>query len=208
MLRFPKAFVFSFEHVLVDLNNVCFSALNTALARAGAKQLTLSDYFTQYFELGPFEQIEKLSIFDPVANANKKRIFSDYTDHCFGLYLSELKPDLVRNQILTYLEKNQLKVGITSDLPSKCVFDSLTRLDWIYLVDTFTFHPLCSPKPDPSCYYRITQDLGVSLSDIVIIEGTEAGQLAANKVKTNLSVRIKNYDVLNLNYLLDLVKTE
>lgn len=205
-MRLPLAVIFSFENVLIDLTTVSHQAMEDSLDLFGFRWVSKEEYRSQYSELGPAQQLEKLSVFIPKIVGQEEEILNKYAQIYFPRHTQSLSIDPSRSRILKYLSARHIKMGVSSDYPCKCIFELLSKFEWMQYMSSYSFYPLAPPKPDPQGYYMLAEEMGVKLRDTAIVEGSLLGAEAESRVETFASINIPSYNSLTLEILLHYLK--
>ena len=179
-----KAYLFDLDGTLVDsekikgkaLVNTCklFGAevdVNTYKSVMGKSWIIVTDYFFTMAKIHP--DIEEF-------NLKFRKIYQD-------LLFLELKPNPNIERYLQKLLEKKKRLGLVSSASSWMIDQVLIQLK---LVDIFeviiTKEDVADHKPNPEAYLSALEKLGLSGSDALVFEDSEAGLIAANKANCDI----------------------
>jgi len=179
-----KAYLFDLDGTLVDSEKIKGKALvhtctlfgaevgvNTYKSVMGKSWDVVTDYFFT---------MAKIQLDLEEFNLKFKKIYQN-------LLFRELKPNPNIKEYLQKLLKKKKRLGLVSSASSWMVDQVLTQLK---LVDIFeviiTKEDVTDHKPNPEAYLLALEKLGLSGSDVLVFEDSEAGLMAANKANCDI----------------------
>jgi HAD superfamily hydrolase (TIGR01509 family) len=193
-----KLVAFDLDGVLVDIKDVHYHALNSALAVFDEKYIIGRD--------------EHLSIYDGLKTNEKLKMLTDRKNLPFELHKDvwELKQKIT-TEMLQDLKKNQRLIDIFSYLKSQgyriiCCSNSIRQtidiaLEKIGILsffdDIISNENVDSPKPHPQIYWEAMIRMRVLPEETLIVEDSPVGLLAAKKSGANV-LRVKNSNDLTI----------
>ncbi|MEE7503753.1 HAD family phosphatase [Methylobacterium mesophilicum] len=196
-----KAVVFDMDGVLIDAKEWHYDALNRALRLFGT-EISRADHLTTFDGLPTKRKLELLSTME-----NFPTSLHSFLNELKQLYTMEIvsvrcKPNFMHERALSALKGRGMKLAVASNSIRSTVEAMMarSRLDK-YLDVMLSNQDVRRAKPDPEIYTLAADRLGVSPSEILIVEDNEHGVRAARAsgahvliVKSVQEVNIENID--------------
>lgn len=171
-----RCILFDLDGTLVEAKLWHYVALNKALETNGHKAIPYDTHLSDFDGLPTRVKLENLGITGKEALAvNKsKQIFTR------KLIEEECKVDLELRRAIAKLWHLEYRLAVCSN----AIKDSCAAMIWgLGLQDYFWFwlssEDVANPKPDPECWFRAMQMLGVDPDETVIIEDSKVGIASA-----------------------------
>jgi beta-phosphoglucomutase len=173
-----KGIIFDFDGVIVETESKKFSDLKQILLEYDYVLSPESFYDmigkkTKTFLLEKFPGLPS-TLLDNILKQRKKRLYAESGT-------IKLVPGI--KGLLRYLKKRDLKLAITTGSEKEFV-DSLLRVNGLrdYFDMIITGEQFNSSKPDPECYAITLKKMALNPDDVIVIEDSLAGILAAKKM--------------------------
>lgn len=173
-----KAIIFDFDGLIVDTENLWYEAFSTLLKKHYNYTLTLETFNLGVGSSGNqlYKHIEK-EINQPINITNLRTQANEYFwDKCLTLKLMDGIPEL-----LTFLEERNIRKVIATSSP----LERPTRiLDNLGVLEHFEFiiskEDVKESKPSPELFLKAHKNLNLPKENIIILEDSVNGVLAAN----------------------------
>ena len=179
-----KLIIFDLDGVLVEAKQIHYKALNQALGKNYS-----------------IEWDEHLSTYDGLKTDQKLKILTERKGLPVELYTSiwnkkqqltlkalrDLKPNLDIKNTIKQLSKEGYKIACCSNSIRKSVLTMLSKLDLIEYMDLILSNEdVKNSKPHPEIYWKAISIMKCLPEEVLIIEDSPYGLLAANRSKSNI----------------------
>ena len=196
-----KCIVFDLDGVLIDSKKVHFNSLNQALSKIDKnKQITFDEHLKIYDGL---PTMEKLKILNKKNLLNKK--FNSKVYKLKQTYTSkELNKQIQYNERIYKIFKRlskSYKIAIATNAVKKTLKMAISKLK----IKKFINYEICNEdvlksKPHPEIYLRIILNFGLKPKEVVVIEDSHYGRMAAQESGCKL-LPIKDAKDLNFSLI-------
>ena len=193
-----KLIILDLDGVLVEAKEIHYNALNIAL---GSKyEISIEEHLTKYDGL---KTIDKLTLL----NKEKGLPFKEF-DKVWENKQKETVKKLkaVQNEaslidLFSYLTDNKYKIAVCSNSIRKTILTVLSRLGIIEFVDLILSNEdVKSSKPHPEIFWKAMSYFSVLPEEVLILEDSPTGLVAAHKSNANI-LRIKKPKEVNIELL-------
>ncbi len=179
-----KLIIFDLDGVLVEAKQIHYKALNQALGKNYS-----------------IEWDEHLSTYDGLKTDQKLKILTERKGLPVELYtniwdkkqqltlkaLRDLKPNLGIKSTIKQLSKEGYKIACCSNSIRKSVLTMLSKLDLIEYMDLILSNEdVKNSKPHPEIYWKAISMMECLPEEVLIIEDSPYGLLAASRSKSNI----------------------
>lgn len=185
-----KAILFDLDGTLVEARDIHREALNDALAEHGFT-ITLDEHYAEYNGLPTKVKLAKLTEkkglpehLHPWVSRRKQRFTLRRIDS--DIHLDEEKVALFQS-----LRQRGVKTAVCSNAVAETVVSLLRQIGVLELVDVWVSNEnVKNAKPDPEMFLKAAEQLGVDISECVIVEDSPIGEVAARAAHPGMIVMV------------------
>lgn len=176
-----KAVIFDMDGVLIDADEWHYRALNVALSEIHFSKISWEEHLDEYKGLPTRRKLAMLTerkgldpqLHDMIA-ARKQNLTEAIVSECSA-------PDPEKIEMMRALAARGLRIAVCSNARRETVRRMLAGAELIDFVEFFLSNEdVTLPKPDPEIYHAGFARLGLSASDVVIVEDSAVGRAAAH----------------------------
>jgi HAD superfamily hydrolase (TIGR01509 family) len=195
-----KAVLFDMDGVLIDAQEWHYEALNEVLQIFGY-EISREMHEDRYDGLSTAKKLQMLTaevglpqhIHGMINRIKQDRTLRIAAQRCF--------PTVAHQVLISRLKKNGIKVAVVTNSIRQTTEFMLTYAGLLEFLDlVLTNQDVKEPKPNPECYLRAMEDLGVLPSETIIVEDSPYGIEAATKSGA-LVLKVGSVDEVNLDLL-------
>jgi len=170
------AVVFDFDGVIVDTEKQRYNQLNKLLKERGHSYLNcdLKEIIGKKTDLILKENFPQITETEIATISAKRR----------SNLMLDPKPFLIKGlrHLLKQLEKQNIVVALTTGTQRTVVLDVLNHYDLEnFFKIIISGEDFSSSKPDPECYLLTIKKLNIPIKNILVVEDSPAGIIAAKK---------------------------
>lgn len=217
--------IFDLDGVLVDAKKIHYAALNLALEEVDSKYvIPWNLHLSVYDGLKTNQKLELLTANTGLPISEYKRIWDRKQQITLDL-ISNLQPDHKLISIFNKLKKENYTIACASNSIRRSVLTMLSKIGVVEFMDLILSNEdVRHSKPHPDIYWQAMSMLGKSPTDVLIVEDSPPGLLAAatsgatvlriespadltyellqTKLKSNVSTIIPRWENKNMNILI------
>ena len=179
-----KFIIFDLDGVLVEAKNIHFEALNKALGPQ--YEITWNEHLSRYDGLKTNQKLEMLTQDKGLPTKLYKQVWDDKQKYTLEA-LSSLKPNPQLQVCMDLLIQEGFKLAVCSNSIRKTVLTVLSKFDIIDRFDLILSNEdVVSSKPHPEIYWSAMSKMGYLPEEILIVEDSPYGLLAASRSKASV----------------------
>jgi HAD superfamily hydrolase (TIGR01509 family) len=198
-----KLIIFDLDGVLVEAKQIHYEALNKALGSKYA--INWDEHLSIYDGLKTNQKLEMLTLKKNLPPENHKQVWKDKQIYTLQA-LKNLKHNSDLVTTMAMLTNNGYKLAVCSNSIRKTVLTVLSKLGIIEYFDLILSNEdVKNSKPHPEIYWKAISIMGYLPEDVLIIEDSPYGLLAAGRSKANI-MRVgspKEVTYININKYLN-----
>lgn len=201
-----KAVIFDLDGVLVDATDWHYEALNRALALFGFT-ITRHEHLTSYNGLPTSKKLEMLSVDKSlprglhgcIGRIKQKYTREEILAHCAPVFEKEfMVRQLKREGYRLVVCSNAIRDSIKLMLTGSGIAD--------YFELVLSNEDVARAKPDPEIYTLAIAQLGVSAKEVIVVEDSHHGILAAERAGTSVC-RVRGFDQVNYDLVREFIRS-
>ena len=179
-----KLIIFDLDGVLVEAKNIHFEALNKALGEKYA--IEWNEHLSTYDGLKTNQKLEMLSKNKELPTSMYKEVWNNKQKYTLEA-LSNLQPSLQLKECLKQLTLKEYKIACCSNSIRKTVLTVLSKLGIIEYFDLIISNEdVKNSKPHPEMYWKAISIMGCLPEEVLIVEDSPYGLLAASRSKAHV----------------------
>ena len=179
-----KLIIFDLDGVLVEAKNIHYEALNEALGEKYA--ISWNEHLSLYDGLKTNQKLEMLTERKGLPLEKHLNIW-DKKQQLTLEALSNLKPNFTIKKAISRLSQEGYKIACCSNSIRKSVLTMLSKLDLIEHMDLILSNEdVKNSKPHPEIYWKAISMMECLPEEVLIVEDSPYGLLAANRSKSNI----------------------
>jgi HAD superfamily hydrolase (TIGR01509 family) len=197
-MNFPKAVLFDLDGVLVDACDWHYEALNFALLENGHPPISKEDHISTYNGLPTSVKLQMLgmTVGESLTINQRKQYHTLATIKKVATVMTE------KIELLSYLKQNNILIGCVTNSIRETATEMLNRTGQLHFFDLLVSNEDVSRnKPYPDCYIYAIEKLKVNPSEVICVEDSDKGSMAAInsgakylwRVKSPTEVVLKNF---------------
>jgi HAD superfamily hydrolase (TIGR01509 family) len=181
MISNIKLIIFDLDGVLVEAKNIHFEALNKALGEKYA--IEWNEHLSTYDGLKTNQKLEMLSKNKDLPTNMYKEVWDNKQKYTLEA-LSNLQPSAQLQVCLKSLTTEGYKIACCSNSIRKTVLTVLSKLGIIEYFDLIISNEdVKNSKPHPEMYWKTMSTMGYLPEEVLIVEDSPYGLLAASRSK-------------------------
>ena len=175
-----KAILFDLDGVLVDTCDLHYAAFNMALQEVCNYTLDKKDHAKRFNGKPTKAKLYQLVDENVIQVKDIERISDLKQNYTKVLIEREIHPDYHITDLLTYLKKNQIKLGCVTNSIGPTTLKMLDKANIAHdLFDIIVTNELGPHKPNPFPYMYAMSKLDVAPTNTLIVEDSKIGSSAA-----------------------------
>ena len=179
-----KLIIFDLDGVLVEAKQIHYDALNQALGEKYA--ISWDEHLSTYDGLKTNQKLDMLTQHKRLPIREHSSIWAKKQQLTLKA-LSNLQPNSTIKNTLSKLSKEGYKIACCSNSIRKSVLTMLSKLDLIEYMDLILSNEdVKNSKPHPEIYWKAISMMKCLPEEVLIIEDSPYGLLAANRSKSNI----------------------
>lgn len=179
-----KLVIFDLDGVLVEAKNIHFEALNKALGEKYA--IEWNEHLSIYDGLKTNQKLEMLNKNKGLPTSMYKEIWDNKQKYTLEA-LSNLQPSTQLQVCLKSLTLEGYKIACCSNSIRKTVLTVLSKLGIIEYFDLIVSNEdVKNSKPHPEMYWKAISTMGYLPEEVLIVEDSPYGLLAASRSKAHV----------------------
>jgi HAD superfamily hydrolase (TIGR01509 family) len=191
-----KLIAFDLDGVLIETKEIHYESLNMALRELAPEfAISLQDHLTTFDGLPTAKKLEILhgrglsrELFEAITV--KKQLYT------LDAIRATVKPNPGLIEVFSRLESDGYKIYVASNAVRRTIITVLSRLGVIEYIDKILSNEdVVRPKPDPEMYLRCMIDGNVSPHEVLVLEDSHRGRMAAVRSGAYLAPVDKPRDV-------------
>lgn len=195
-----KAIIFDLDGVLVDAVSLHYEAFSRAINLFGF-EVPPAIHGISYNGLPTTVKLEMLSQVSSLPRGLHSFINEMKQVYTQQLLNHKIKPSLTQINLLKTLRERGIRLAVASNCTRSTVDLVLEKLQIKPFFDVIlSKDDVTKSKPDPEIYLRCLKQLGARGDEVLILEDSPPGILAAQKVTSHVSI-VKSPSEINLSYL-------
>lgn len=199
-----KAVLFDMDGVLVDAQEWHYEALNEVLDIFGY-EVTRGMHLERYDGLSTARKLEMLSAEEGLPTHIHGLINRVKQDKTLRIAAQKCYPHVAHQVLISKLKTNGIKVGVVTNSIRQTTEFMLTYAGIFQMLDVvITNQDVTEPKPNPECYRKAMDMLGVLPDETIVIEDSPYG-LAAGIASGARVIKVKSVEDVNLDLLFKLM---
>jgi HAD superfamily hydrolase (TIGR01509 family) len=197
-----KLIIFDLDGVLVDAKKIHFDALNTALCEIDIKyKIGWDEHLNIYDGLKTNQKLELLKTNKGLPSESHEIVWKRKQELTTDL-LDEINVDYDLINTIKKLTESGYKIACASNSIKKSVYKMLSKRKIIDFFDLILSNEdVTSSKPHPEIYWKCMTYFKVLPEEVLIIEDSPNGLLAAFRSNSNV-MRVKNSSDVTLNNII------
>ena len=187
-----KLILFDLDGVLVDAKKIHYDTLNIALSEIGEEYVISTDEHEKVYD--GLKTNEKLNILTQLKNLpiDKHKDIWKRKQELTLLYLDKIKEDERLVSVFKVLKERGYKIACCSNSIRISVEKMLSNIGLYNFFDKIISNEdVINSKPHPEMYWSVISELSLQPEEVLIIEDSPNGLLAAQRVTSNV-LRVKN----------------
>lgn len=182
-----KLIIFDLDGVLFEGKHIHHTALNDALERIDNKYtISWDEHLNKYDGLKTYEKLENLSKNKGLPTSEHENIWNA-KQQITSQFIKNIKPDIHLINTLKWLKEENFKVACCSNSIRNTVFEVLNNLNILKYFDyILSNEDVKFSKPHPEMYWNAISHFGFLPSDVLILEDSPHGLLAAHRSGANI----------------------
>jgi len=182
-----KLLIFDLDGVLVEAKNIHYETLNDALRLVGEKYVIGWDEHLAVFDgLKTHKKLELLSSQRGLPISEHNFIWTEKQKMTLKR-LSSLQPSFELINTFQKLSNDGYKIACCSNSIRKTVLSVLSKLNIIEFFDLIISNEdVKNGKPHPEMYWKAIADMGVTPDEVLILEDSPNGLLAASRSNSHI----------------------
>lgn len=187
-----KLIAFDLDGVLVDIKDVHYTSLNSALASLNEKYVISKDeHLSLYDGLKTNEKLKMLTLEKGLPENSHDYIWNLKQNMTMQM-LESISVDDRLVEIFKYLKSEGYLVACCSNSIYQTINLALEKIGIVeYFDEIISNEHVKSPKPHPQIYWEAMVSMNVLPEETLIVEDSPVGLLAANRSGANI-LRVKN----------------
>jgi HAD superfamily hydrolase (TIGR01509 family) len=179
-----KLIIFDLDGVLVEAKNIHFEALNKALGEKYA--IEWNEHLSTYDGLKTNQKLEMLNKNKGLPTSMYKEVWDNKQKYTLEA-LSGLQPSTQLKECLEQLTSEGYKIACCSNSIRKTVLTVLSKLGIIEYFDLIVSNEdVKNSKPHPEMYWKAISTMGCLPEEVLIVEDSPYGLLAASRSKAHI----------------------
>ena len=179
-----KLIIFDLDGVLVEAKNIHYESLNRALGEKYA--ISWEEHLSIYDGLKTNQKLEMLSNKKGLPVYKHKEIWEDKQKYTIEM-LANLPPNEKITETIKQLSNDGYKLACCSNSIKKTILIVLSKLDIIQYFDLILSNEdVNNSKPHPEIYWKAMSKIGCLPEEVLIVEDSPYGLLAANRSNANV----------------------
>jgi HAD superfamily hydrolase (TIGR01509 family) len=179
-----KLIIFDLDGVLVEAKNIHFEALNKALGDTYA--IEWNEHLSIYDGLKTNQKLEMLSVNKGLPTSMFTEVWESKQRYTLEA-LANLKPSTQLMTCMDTLTSKGYKIACCSNSIRKTVLTVLSKLGIIEYFDLILSNEdVKNSKPHPEIYWKAISTMGCLPEEVLIVEDSPYGLLAASRSKANV----------------------
>lgn len=174
--------IFDLDGVLVDSKGIHYKALNSALQKIDMKyEISVDEHLAKFDGLSTMQKLELLHSDKGLPKDTFDMIWSYKQKETIKLF-DGIQPDQELIFFMNFFKENNVKLALASNSIKATVDKVLIKLGIIEFFDSIMSNEdVNNPKPHPEIYWKIMSSLGVYPENVVILEDSNIGRVAAQR---------------------------
>jgi beta-phosphoglucomutase-like phosphatase (HAD superfamily)/dTDP-glucose pyrophosphorylase len=183
----PRLIIFDLDGVLIDSKEIHYKSLNEALLDIDKKYVISKEDHVKIFEgLSTNKKLEILTQSTGLPESLYNKIWADKQEKSIQFFNS-LKNDEDLIDAMRYIKSNNIKIAVASNSIRKTVEACLNNLGIMEFVDLYLSNEsVLNIKPSPDIYIKCMDHFNFDPKDVVIVEDSYIGKVAALHSKARL----------------------
>lgn len=179
--------IFDLDGVLIDSKEIHYKAFNSALRKVDSKYVISEDeHLAKYDGLSTRKKLELLYLEKGLPKESFESIWNHKQKITIDLF-DEIEPDLQLMSFMKYLRDKGIRLAVASNSIKATVDGVLSKLGIIDFFDSvMSNEDVFNPKPHPEIYWKTMSLLGCFPENVVILEDSNIGRIAAQRSGANL----------------------
>jgi HAD superfamily hydrolase (TIGR01509 family) len=193
-----KLVIFDLDGVLVDIKDLHYEALNSALGEVDSKfEISREDHLSRYDGLKSYQKLQMLTSEKGLPESLHKQIWEKKQRKTIDL-LRDIKPNPAIIELIQKLSDDNCRIACCSNSIRKTVLATLSSLNIVGYFDAiFSNEDVTNSKPHPEMFWKAISDAKVLPEETLIIEDSPFGLLAAQRSQANF-LRVKESSDVNI----------
>lgn len=187
MLRETSLVIFDLDGVLIDSKDIHYRAFNSALKMVDSKyEVSEDEHLAKFDGLSTAKKLELLHLEKGLPEDIFDVVWSHKQELTIKLF-DEIEPDQQLISFLKYLQEKGIKLAVASNSIKATVNKVLSKLEIIgYFDSVMSNEDVNNSKPHPEIYWKIMSELKYYPENVVIVEDSNIGRIAAQRSGANL----------------------
>ena len=192
-----KLIIFDLDGVLVDIKNIHYDTLNTAIGKLDSSYIiNWNEHLDKYDGLKTNQKLEMLTKYKNLPVDKYKQIWEDKQSLTL-IKLREIKQNDSLSETISKLSNEGYKIACCSNSIRKTVLTVLSKLNIIEYFDIILSNEdVENSKPHPEIYWKCISKIGCLPEETLIVEDSPYGLLSAYRSKSNI-LRVLNTSEVN-----------
>jgi beta-phosphoglucomutase-like phosphatase (HAD superfamily)/dTDP-glucose pyrophosphorylase len=182
MLSQTSLVIFDLDGVLIDSKGIHYKALNIALKRVDSKyEISEDEHLAKFDGLSTMKKLELLYLEKGLPKDTFDLIWSHKQKITIKLF-DEIESDQELISFMKYFREKGIKLAVASNSIKATVDKVLSKLSIIDFFDSvMSNEDVTNSKPHPEIYWKTMSLLGCYPENVVILEDSNIGRIAAQR---------------------------